>query len=288
MEAIELQNVTYIYSSGTPFEKKALDNVSLKIEQGDIIGIIGHTGSGKSTLISLFNGLNAPNSGKVKVFGQDIWENKKEIKNIRFNVGVVFQYPEYQLFEETVYKDIAFGPKNMGLNDNEIKERVYEAIDLLKLSTDILEKNPFELSGGQKRLVAIAGIIAMRPEILVLDEPTAGLDPRGRDILFNLIKEYHEKSHNTTVIISHSMDDVAKYCEKVAVINDGKLHSFGTVKEVFSKSNELINMGLDLPQITRILSGLKENGFNVPTDIYTINEAVPLLYNMIKGGNKNA
>lgn len=288
MNAIELENVTYTYSFGTPFEKKALDDVSLAIEEGNYVGIIGHTGSGKSTLISLLNGLSAPNSGKVKVFGKDIWENKKDLKEVRFNVGVVFQYPEYQLFEETVYKDIAFGPKNMGLNDDEIHERVLEALKDVNLSDNILDMNPFDLSGGQKRLCAIAGILAMRPKILVLDEPTAGLDPKGRDILFKLIGNYHKKTKNTTIIVSHSMDDVAKYCEKVAVINDGKLHSFGTVKEIFSNSKDLISMGLDLPQITQILNGLNKKGFNVPTNIYTLDEAIPILYNMLKEGNNNA
>ena len=242
-------------------------------EPGELVAVIGHTGSGKSTLIQHFNGLLKPQSGKVYVDGQDIWESKKTLRASRFAVGLCFQYPEYQLFEETVYKDIAFGPKNMKLSDEEIDRRVREAARFIGVTDEMLEKSPFDLSGGEKRRVAIAGVMAMEPKILILDEPTAGLDPRGRDTIMGLIRNYREETGRTVMIVSHSMDDVAEIATRVLVINDRHVAMYGTVPEIYARSEELVAMGLDIPQVTKIFLGLKENGLPVRTDIFTVEQA---------------
>ena len=240
---LETENLTYIYGAGTPFQTTALDNVSVGIEAGELLAIIGHTGSGKSTLIQHFNGILSPTSGRVMLDGKDIWSDKKNIRSVRFRVGLCFQYPEYQLFEETVYKDIAFGPRNMGLGNTEIDERVREAAEYVGLKQIHLDASPFDLSGGEKRRAAIAGVIAMRPEILILDEPTAGLDPAGRDAILNLVKNYREQTGATVIVVSHSMEDVAQIATKVMVVHDARVAMYGTVEEVFSHAEELVQMG---------------------------------------------
>ncbi len=283
------ENLKYLYSIGTPFETAAVDDVSFDVEQGDLIGVIGHTGSGKSTLIQHLNGLLEPHSGKVIVDGKDIWEknNRKNIRQIRFAVGLCFQYPEYQIFEETVFKEIAFGPKQMGLDDEEIKNRVYESMDFVGISKDIENKSPFDLSGGQKRRVAIASIIAMNPKVLILDEPCAGLDPKGRDRILSLIKDYQNRKGNTVILVSHSMEDVAKICRKVLVMNKGKLAMYGTVDEVYSHSAELKSMGLNVPEITDIFLKLKASGINCRTNIYTVEQGAAELEKILKGEHVN-
>lgn len=254
-----------------------------------MIGVIGHTGSGKSTLIQHFNGLLRPTSGKILVDGEDIWENPKEIRRIRFKVGLVFQYPEYQLFEDTVYKDIAFGPKNMGLSEEEIDRRVKEAALFVGLKPHHMEKSPFELSGGQKRRVAIAGVIAMNPEVLILDEPTAGLDPKGRDQILGQILEYHREQKNTILLVSHSMEDVAKYTEKVLVMNHSRVAMFDQVEKVFSHSREIEAMGLAVPQVSRVFLSLSERGWPVPSNVYTVEQAKTALEKILgQGGGANA
>jgi ABC-type cobalt transport system, ATPase component len=270
---LKTEHLTYSYSTGTPFEVTAIEDINIEIEPGELVAVIGHTGSGKSTLIQHFNGLLKPQSGKVYVDGQDIWESKKTLRASRFAVGLCFQYPEYQLFEETVYKDIAFGPKNMKLSEEEIDRRVREAARFIGVTDDMLEKSPFDLSGGEKRRVAIAGVMAMEPKILILDEPTAGLDPRGRDIILGLIRNYREETGRTVMIVSHSMDDVAKIATKVLVINDRHVAMYGTVPEIYARSDELVSMGLDIPQVTKVFLGLKENGVPVRTDIFTVEQA---------------
>lgn len=270
---IKTENLSYIYSAGTPYEKKAIDDINIEIDKGEFIGIIGHTGSGKSTLIRHFNGLLKPSSGKIYVDGIDIWQSKADLRQARFKVGLVFQYPEYQLFEETVYKDIAFGPANMGLSVDEIEASVKSALKFVGLNEDLLEKSPFELSGGQKRRVAIAGVIAMNPEVLVLDEPTAGLDPRGRNDIFVHIKEYHQEKKKAVIIISHSMDDIARNVQKVLVMNKSKLALSGTVEEVFERADELTAMGLSIPQITRIFLTLNKKGYKLNTSVFTAEKA---------------
>lgn len=282
---IELQNVNYIYGAGSPFEAVALDNINLNIESGKITGIIGHTGSGKSTLVRLFNGLERPTSGKVLIDGSDIWQNPKDIGKIRFRVGLVMQYPEYQLFEETVAADIAFGPKNMGLAEEEINTRVLHYADLVGLDRKVLEKSPFELSGGQKRRVAIAGIMAMKPEVLVLDEPAAGLDPEGRRNIFDAIEEYRRSENATVIIVSHSMEDMAERCENIAVLNNSRLIASGSVSSVFSTPEILINAGLDVPEITRIAMCLLQLGIDVDRPIYTVKQAVDFILEQIGGGD---
>lgn len=285
---IKVENLSYVYQMGMPFEKHALHNVNLEIKDGDFTALIGHTGSGKSTLIQHFNALVKPTSGKIYVDGIDITDPKTDLKLIRRTVGLVFQYPEHQLFEETVYKDIAFGPKNMGLSDEQIKERVHWAIELVGVGEDILEKSPFELSGGQKRRVAIAGVLAMRPRVLILDEPTAGLDPAGRDEILGSVKYLHEKSENMTVIfVSHSMEDVARIAKSVIVMNDGHLFMHASVGEVFSHGDELRKMGLNVPQITQLAARLREKGVNIAKDIYTVEKAAAEIGRLI-GGNNNA
>ncbi len=273
MIAVKADHVSYVYSPGTPFEKTAVDDFSLEIEQGDFVGVIGHTGSGKSTFIQHLNGLLRPTSGTISILGRDIWAEPKKIREFRFLVGLVFQYPEYQLFEETVEKDIAFGPTNMGLSPAEIKDCVYEAAGFVGLDPDVMQKSPFELSGGQKRRVAIAGVLAMRPKVLILDEPTAGLDPKGREQIFAQIKEYHQKTGSTVLLVSHSMEDVARHAKKVLVVNDSKLFAYGTVEEVFSRTDELVKMGLAAPQVTKIFMELKNRGFDVSTQVYTVEAA---------------
>lgn len=273
MIAVKADHVSYVYSPKTPFEKTAVDDFSLEIEEGDFVGVIGHTGSGKSTFIQHLNGLLRPTSGTISIFGRDIWADPKKIREFRFLVGLVFQYPEYQLFEETVEKDIAFGPTNMGLSAAEIKDCVYEAAGFVGLDPDVMQKSPFELSGGQKRRVAIAGVLAMRPKVLILDEPTAGLDPKGREQIFTQIKEYHQKTGSTVLLVSHSMEDVAHHAKKVLVVNDSKLFAYGTVEEVFSRTDELVKMGLAAPQVTKIFMELKNRGFDVSTQVYTVGAA---------------
>ncbi len=269
MSVIKTENLTYTYSIGTPFEKTAVDNVNLEIEEGALVGIIGHTGSGKSTLIQHFNGLVKPTSGKIYVDGQDIWAKETKLRDIRFKVGLVFQYPEYQIFEETVYKDIAFGPKNMGLPDEEIDRRIKETAELVGLHKENLYKSPFELSGGQKRRVAIAGVMAMEPKVLILDEPTAGLDPKGRDKILGQIKEYHQQKKSTILLVSHSMEDVAKFADKILVMNKSQLFCYEDTPTVFKRADELANMGLAVPQITRVFNRLKQSGIDIRTDVYT-------------------
>lgn len=269
-EILRLSNVSYVYSKGTPFERFALDNVNIAFEKGKITGLIGHTGSGKSTLVNLLNGLNKPTEGKIYLDGHDIWENPKEIAKIRFRVGLVMQYPEYQLFDETVRADIGFGPKNQGLSDEEVEKRVALAVKFVGLKNDILDKSPFELSGGQKRRVAIAGIIAMNPEVLVLDEPAAGLDPKGRREILTGLKEYVKESGTTLILVSHSMEDMAYYCDNVVVMNEGKVYRDGTVSEIFSMSDDLLSVGLDIPMVSRIASELQKRGINLSGELYTV------------------
>lgn len=288
MAILKTEHLTFQYSPGTPFAITALEDVSLEIEEGELVAVIGHTGSGKSTLIQHFNGLLKPSDGKVYVDGQDIWENKKTLHQSRFTVGLCFQYPEYQLFEETVYKDISFGPKNMDLSEEEIDSRVRKAASYVGLSEDMLEKSPFDLSGGEKRRVAIAGVMAMEPKVLILDEPSAGLDPRGREQILNLIRNYREQTGCTVMIVSHSMDDVAQIATKVLVINEHKVDMYGTVEEVYAKSQHLLDIGLDIPQITKIFIGLKQKGYPVRTDIYTVPQGEQELQRLLsetgKGG----
>lgn len=285
MSIIKVENLSLKYSPKTPFEKTALDNVSFEINKGDFVGIIGHTGSGKSSLVQTLNGLIKPTKGKVYFDDKDIW-SKKDIRQIRFNVGLVFQYPEYQLFEETVYKDIAFGPKNMGLDENEVKKRVYSALRFVSLEESILDKSPFEISGGEKRRVAIAGVIAMEPEVLILDEPTAGLDPVGRDLLLSQIENYHRTRKNTVLLVSHSMEDVARSCEKVLVINDGKVYDYDETSKVFSKGEQLKSIGLEIPEITYITEELIKNGINLPKGILTVEKAALYISELLKKEGK--
>lgn len=277
MATVTLEHISYTYGKGTPFEVKALDDVSLTIREGAVTGIIGHTGSGKSTMVQLFNGLERPDSGRVLLDGEDVWAKPKEIRKVRFRVGLVMQYPEYQLFEETVRQDIAFGPRNMGLSDAEIAERVKEAADVVELDEQFLDASPFDLSGGQKRRAAIAGVMAMRPEVLVLDEPAAGLDPRGRDIILQAVRRYGEKNKATVIIVSHSMEDMAVYCDDIVVMSQAKVFLSGTRDEVFSHAAELDSVGLDVPQITRLALILREKGVALPGGIYTVSAAIDAL-----------
>ncbi len=283
---LKIENVNYVYSQGTPFEHKALDNVSFSVNRGEFIGIIGHTGSGKSTLMQHMNGLLKPTSGKVILDGQDIWSDKKLTRQARFRVGLVFQYPEYQLFEETVYKDIAFGPKNMGLDEKEVDRRVREAAGFVGLTDKQLEVSPFDLSGGQKRRVAIAGVIAMEPEVLILDEPTAGLDPCGRAEILGNIEAYRKAKNATIMMVSHSMEDVARLTDRLLVMNGSKLAMDGTPTEVFAHAQELVNMGLSIPQVTQVFLELQKLGLDVES-VYTIDQAVEAL-KKIRGGAAHA
>ncbi len=280
--SIEIKGLTHVYNKGASFQKKALDNVSLKIDDGEFVGLIGHTGSGKSTLIQHLNALLQPTEGTIFIDGVDINADKKQLKAIRQNVGLVFQYPEHQLFMLTVYKDVAFGPENMGISQAEVNERVVSALEMVGLSSEVYEKSPFELSGGQKRRVAIAGILAMRPKVLVLDEPTAGLDPRGREELFTLIKQMHKKMGNTVVLVSHSMEDISRLVDRIIVMHDGKVFCTGTATEVFRRAYELEKIGLMAPQISYLMNELKQKGFDVSTDIFTVEGAAEALLKVIR------
>ena len=274
MSILRTDNLTHKYSVGTPFEVTALDSVSLDIEEGELVAVIGHTGSGKSTLIQHFNGLLKPSEGKVYVDGKDIWESKQSLREARFKVGLCFQYPEYQLFEETAYKDIAFGPRNMGLSDDEIDARVRRAAEFTGVTDEMLEKSPFDLSGGEKRRVAIAGVMAMEPKILILDEPTSGLDPKGRDTILELIRDYRERTGSTVMIVSHSMEDVADIATKVLVVNSAKIMSYDTVPNTYKRASELLEVGLDVPSVTKIFMELHDRGLPVRTDIYTVEQGI--------------
>ena len=273
MATIQTKGLTYRYGIGTPFEKTAVDHVDLEIESGSFVGIIGHTGSGKSTLIQHLNGLLKPTEGSILLDGKDIWAEKAQMRQVRFRVGLVFQYPEYQIFEETVAKDIAFGPRNMGLAEEEVQARVKETAAIVGLSDDILEQSPFLLSGGQKRRVAIAGVMAMRPEVLILDEPTAGLDPRGREEILEEIKAYRRQTGATILLVSHSMEDVARHAQQILVMNAGKVFCYGTVENVFRLSQELQAIGLAVPQITRVCNALRAKGIPLTEDIFTVEQA---------------
>ena len=283
---LKVENLEYVYSIGTPFEHKALDQVSFSVNRGEFIGIIGHTGSGKSTLMQHLNGLLKPTSGKIILDGKDIWTDKATTRQARFRVGLVFQYPEYQLFEETVYKDIAFGPKNMGLPADEIDRRVREAAGFVGLTEEQLQVSPFDLSGGQKRRVAIAGVIAMEPEVLILDEPTAGLDPVGREDILANIQAYRKAKNATIMMVSHSMSDVARLTERLLVMNGSKLAMDGTPEEVFARAQELLDMGLDIPPGTRVFLRLQELGLGVEP-VFTLEQATAVLSKM-RGGNADA
>lgn len=283
---LEVKNLTYIYSAGTPFEHKALDDISFSVERGEFIGIIGHTGSGKSTLMQQLNGLLKPTSGTVLLDGQDIWSDKKLTRQARFRVGLVFQYPEYQLFEETVYKDIAFGPKNMGLSAEEVDRRVREAAGFVGLTEQQLEVSPFDLSGGQKRRVAIAGVIAMEPEVLILDEPTAGLDPVGRSEILGNIQSYRKAKNATIMMVSHSMEDVARLTDRLLVMNGSKLAMDAPPAQVFTHAEELTQMGLNIPQVTQVFLELKKLGLDVK-NVYTIEQAAAEI-RRLKGGDCHA
>lgn len=285
MAILSTRGLSYVYSPGMPFEKTALDHVDLDIEQGEFIGIIGHTGSGKSTLVQHFNGLVKPTFGQVLYNGKDIWEDPKEIKQLRFKVGLVFQYPEYQLFDETVRRDIAFGPRNMGLDEQEIARRVEYAAKMVGLSDALLDKSPFDLSGGEKRRAALAGVLAMRPSVLILDEPTAGLDPVGRDGILSRIAEYRRESGATVLLVSHSMEDVAKVADRILVMDHSRLAMFDTVDNVFKRADELKAMGLNVPHITQVFMGLRERGLNVPDGVYTVDRAVEALTALIREKN---
>lgn len=287
MPILETKELSYVYGQGTPFEKTAVDKVSIAIDEGEFVGVIGHTGSGKSTLVQHLNGLIKPTSGAVLLDGRDIWAEPKKIRSVRFEVGLCFQYPEYQLFAETVYKDIAFGPQNMGLNEDEVNSRVKSAAQFVSLKPELLEKSPFDLSGGEKRRAAIAGVLAMEPKVLILDEPTAGLDPKGRDVILGQIREYQKERGSTVLLVSHSMEDVARVSSKVLVMNESKCAMYGTVDEVFTRASQLAGMGLNIPQVTRIFLGLKARGYDVNTCVYTARQGrdeILRLLSKAKGG----
>lgn len=286
MSILEVKNLTYTYSAGSPFEKTAVKDISLSVEKGEIIGIIGHTGSGKSTFVRMLNGLTKPTSGQVLIEGNDIWEKPKEIRKIRFKVGMVFQYPEYQLFEETVYKDISFGPENMGKTQEEIDKAVRMAAKFTGISNELLDKSPFDLSGGEKRRAAIAGVIAMDPDVVIFDEPTAGLDPLGRELLLSQIVQYHKERNNTILLVSHSMEDIASIADRIIVLNHSELVMFDTPKVVFSKVEQLEEMGLRVPQITKIMLALKEKGYDISDGILTVEQAFYELVDLLKKEGK--
>ena len=280
---LQIENLTHTYSEGTPFQRSAVEGLSMTVGAGEFLGIIGHTGSGKSTLIQHLNGLLQPTSGRILLAGKDIWAEPKKIREVRCAVGLVFQYPEYQLFEETVYKDIAFGPKNMGLDEAEIDRRVRDAAAFVGLREELLEKSPFELSGGQKRRVAIAGVIAMEPKVLVLDEPTAGLDPQGRDAILAQIQAYHRAKGAAVVLVSHSMEEIARNVDRIVVLSGGKVYMEGTPEKVFARAHELEQVGLDVPQVTKIAAALRVRGMDVDTAVYTV-EALERKLLTLKGG----
>ena len=286
MSIVRLEDVSFVYGRKTPYEIHALDKISLSIEDNLITGIIGHTGSGKSTLVQMFNGLIRPESGRVIVDGEDIWEKPKQIGKVRYKVGMVMQYPEYQLFAETVKDDIAYGPKNMGLDETEIEHRVAKSARFCGLDADTLEKSPFDLSGGQKRRVALAGVMAMESKLLVLDEPAAGLDPRGRREILGGIKKYQRESGKSVVIVSHSMEDMAMYCDRIIVMSHGKIILEGEPKDVFSQAELLQAAGLDVPEISKIVSALRERGVKIPKDIYTVDSATEAIKKLL-GGDEN-
>lgn len=287
MSILKTKEVSFTYPQAGSVHHATINKISFSIDSGETIGIIGHTGSGKSTLLQTLNGLIKPDSGTVFLHESDLWENVKELYQKRFKVGLVFQYPEYQLFEETAYKDIAYGPKNMGLSDEEIDSRIKVYSSLLGLSDENLQKSPFDLSGGEKRRVALAGILAMEPEVLVLDEPTAGLDPIGRDMLFKAIKEYQNKTNAGIIIVSHSMEDLSKICDKLLVLNKGEVELFGTVEQIFSDSKKLNELGLDVPMITRVMLELKNNGLDVNTDVFTVEAAAEEILKLLHRGEHN-
>ena len=287
MSVLEVKNLTHTYSGNTPFVNDAVSDVSFSVEKGEIIGIIGHTGSGKSTLVQHLNGLLKPTEGEIFIDGENIWDNLKEIRKVRSRVGLVFQYPEYQLFEETVFADIAFGPKNMGLSGDELKTRVLETCKIIGVKDEYLEKSPFDLSGGEKRRVAIAGVMAMRPEVIVFDEPTAGLDPKGRENVMSIIADYRNATGATVIIISHSMEDMALVADRLIVMNNGKLEMFDTVENVFKNGDRLRSIGLNVPIVTRVFDELKNMGIPVPDDVFTVSRAVEVL-KQIKAGGGNA
>lgn len=287
MSIIEVKDLSYTYAKKSAISKAAIKNISFSAECGEVLGVIGHTGSGKSTLMQMLNGLLKPDNGAVFYDGKNIWDNPKEVYKFRFNIGLVFQYPEYQLFEETVYKDIAFGPTNMGLDSSEIDKRVKDAAFSLGLTKEHLDKSPFDLSGGEKRRVAVAGILAMKPKVLVLDEPTAGLDPVGRELLLKTIIDYKNKENAAVIIVSHSMEDMAKIADKLLVLNDGETLFFDSTFNVFKNNEKLLNVGLDIPLITRIMSELKAKGVNVSNNIFTVEDAVKEILNIVKGGTLN-
>lgn len=281
--AIETIGLTHYYSKGTVQQVAAINDVNLTIEKGELVGVIGHTGSGKSTLISHFNGLLKPDAGKVLVDGTDIWKDKETLRNTRFKVGLCFQYPEYQLFEETVFKDIAFGPKNMKLSEAEVKDRVLRAAEFVGVKPEHLDKSPFDLSGGEKRRVAIAGVMSMEPEVLIFDEPAAGLDPQGRRELIKLIRDYREQTGSAVVIVSHSMEDIASLADKVIVMNNSRIEMQGTVDEVYSRGGELRRIGLNIPEITEIFLRLRARGFDVPANVYTVEQGAAILKALASG-----
>ncbi len=285
MSILEVKNLTHTYGGNTPFINDAISDISFTIQSGEIVGIIGHTGSGKSTLVSHLNGLLKPTEGEILIEDKNIWDNPKEIRKIRSKVGLVFQYPEYQLFEETVYNDIAFGPKNMGLKDEELDTRVKEICEIIGIRQEYLEKSPFDLSGGEKRRVAIAGVMAMRPEVIIFDEPTAGLDPKGRADVMEIIKQYQKTYGATVIIISHSMEDMAYLTERLLVLSQGKLVMFDKTENVFKQGDVLREIGLNVPIVTRVFGELKNMGIDVPTDVFTVEQAVDVLK---KVDNKNA
>ena len=283
---IKIENLDFVYQKGMPDERKVLHDINIEIEDHDIVAIIGHTGSGKSTLIQHLNALVRPTSGRIMVNGTDITAPKTDLKEVRKKVGMVFQYPEYQLFEETIYKDIAFGPKNMGLSEEEIEKRVYDAMEMVGISRELKDRSPFELSGGQKRRVAIAGVLSMNPEILILDEPTAGLDPHGRDSLLRRIENLHKNTGMTVIFVSHSMEEVARLAKHVIVMNDGHVYASGSVAEIFGMGYELQKIGLNIPQVTQLALKLREKGVDIQPDIYTVKFATEILSDMIKRGRE--
>ena len=282
MAILKTEGLTYVYSAGTPFEKTAVDHVELELEANQMIGVIGHTGSGKSTLMQHFNGLLQPTSGKIYLDNRDIWADKSRLREVRFQVGLVFQYPEYQLFEETVYKDIAFGPKNMNLSEAEIRTRVLETAQMLGIDKKLLERSPFALSGGQKRRAAIAGVMAMRPKILILDEPCAGLDPKGRNLMLHQIRDYQKKTGSTVLLVSHSMEDVAEFTEKLLVMSQAKLFCYEETNLVFRRSEELKALGLQVPQIASVMQMLRKKGYDLPEDLYTVAQAKQAILNLLR------
>lgn len=285
---LEVKNLTHTYDGNTPFMHDAVKGVSFSVDKGEIIGIIGHTGSGKSTLVQHLNGLLKPTDGEILFNGENIWNNPKQIRAIRSKIGLVFQYPEYQLFEDTVYKDIAFGPKNMGLSDQDIAERISEICDLVGIKDEYLEKSPFDLSGGEKRRVAIAGVMAMQPEIIIFDEPVAGLDPRGRNDVIKMISDYRQKYNATVLIISHNMEDMALIADKLIVMNKGEMVLFDETEEIFKQYDFLKSIGLNVPMVTQVMLSLKNKGVDIPDNIFTVDRAVEFIINIAKGGNTNA